>query len=168
MTKRLLLIPFTICLLLAVIPVTGVLSLQDADMLNAKGHSFFVNGEYQKAEEYFKRAINIDPTVKYFHNNLSVVYMNQGRYNSAYKQLKIAIALDDRYVKALSNMAITCFHLFKFHEAYTYYQNARSADASYTSDRFQKARVIAKVERLYEENPDEKRLGLILDYLKKK
>lgn len=168
MTSKLLHIPVFICFLFAIMPVKVGHPSQDAGRLNAKGHRLFVNGEYRKAEEYFKKAIRIDPTIKYFHNNLSVVYMNQGKYNHAYEQLKIAIALDDQYVKALSNMAITCFYLFKFREAYTYYQKARTADASYTGNRFQKDRVIAKVERLYEENPEEKRLGFILEYLKKK
>ncbi len=141
---------------------------KDAAALNKHGHRLFVNGEYAKAKNYFEKAIKVDPSVKYYHNNLSVVYMNQGKYNSAYNQLKIAIALDCQYVKALSNMAITCFHLFKFREAYTYYQKARAVDETYTGNRFQKAKVIKHVERLYAENPDDKRLSSILEYLKKK
>ncbi|MFW5860941.1 MAG: hypothetical protein ACOCWZ_01720 [Spirochaetota bacterium] len=140
---------------------------KDSAALNRHGHRLFVNGEYTKAKNYFEKAIRVDPTVKYYHNNLSAVYMNQGKYNRAYTQLKIAISLDRKYVKALSNMAITCFHLFKFSEAYTYYQKARAADETYTGKRFQKAKVIKQVERLYAENPDDKRLSSILEYLKK-
>ncbi len=140
--------------------------MQDAATLNKHGHRLFMNGEYAKAKNYFEKAIDVDPSVKYYHNNLSVVYMNQGKYNNAYNQLKIAIAIDRQYVKALANMAITCFHLFKFKEAYSYYQKARVADETYTGNRFQKAKVIKHVERLYAENPDDKRLSSILDYLK--
>jgi tetratricopeptide (TPR) repeat protein len=140
---------------------------QDDVALNKHGHRFLMNGEYSKAKNFFEKAIREDPTVKYYHNNLSVVYMNQGKYNSAYNQLKIAIALDRQYVKALSNMAITCFHLFRFREAYAYYQKARATDEAYTDNRFQKAKVIKHVERFHAENPDDKRLLSILDYLKK-
>ena len=86
-------------------------------------------------------------------NNLAVTCMRRKEYTRAYDLLKKAVSIDPRYAKALSNMSITCFYLSKFYEAYGYYLQARNADRAYIDERFERTRVIERIERMQRENP---------------
>jgi tetratricopeptide (TPR) repeat protein len=121
---------------------------------------------YHEAEILFLLAAQRQPDFKYYHNNLAVAYMNQGKYHKAYSRLQIAIALDEAYIRALSNMAVTCFHLLKFREAYSYYHKVSSLDTAYVQNRFDRNRVIEKIESLKRENPHNKDLYYILRHLR--
>lgn len=135
--------------------------------LNKIGLEKLQEKHYSDAELLFLKAILKNPAVKYYYNNLSVVYMNQERYKEAYRNLKIAIRIDPEYVKALSNMAITCFYMFNFIESYKYYLDARKADREYTIRRFNKKKAELKIMELYKKNPDNESLGKILNRLEK-
>ena len=130
------------------------------------GYRLLGEKRYSEAETFFSLAAGINPANKFYHNNLAVAYMNQGKYSKAYSRLQIAIALDKSYVRALSNMAVTCFHLFKFREAYSYYCKVNSIDTAYALDRFDRSRVIDRIESLKKENPQKKELYFILRHLK--
>ena len=141
-------------------------SHRDHMKLNAAGYRLLGEKRYHEAEILFLRAAQQQPGSKYYHNNLAVAYMNQGKYHKAYSRLEIAIALDEGYIRALSNMAVTCFHLFKFREAYSYYRQVISLDTGYARNRFDRNRVIEKIESLKRENPRNKDLYYILRHLR--
>ena len=146
---------------------TGGVLLKNHSELNATGYRLLGEKRYREAETFFLLAAQQSPASKYYHNNLAVAYMNQGKYHMAYSRLQIAIALDKSYVRALSNMAVTCFYLLKFREAYAYYRKVNSIDAAYALDRFERNRVIDRIESLKRENPNNKELYFILRHLKK-
>ncbi len=124
--------------------------------------------EYEEAERCFLQAVELNPAVKFYYNNLAVACMNQRKYLRAYGYLKIALSLDPSYVKALSNMAVTCFHLYRFREAYGFYQRAQKTDPAYSSTRFEINRVIRRVEELQKEDPKNRDIQRILLLLKEK
>ena len=134
--------------------------------LNDTGFEMLKMKRYNEAEKLFMLAIIKNPTVGYYYNNLSVVYMNQYRYDKAYNNLLTAISIDPDNIKALSNMAITCFQMYRFVEAYRYYIKAQRTDKEYTEKRFEKSKVIEKIEEIMIKKPDNKKIKLILNYLK--
>ncbi len=113
-----------------------------AGYYNTMGLRSLEKREYEKAEEFFLLAIENNPAVKYYHNNLAAVYMKRGDYNSAYTSLNRCIAIDGNFVKALANMAVTAFRLNRYLESYNYYKKALRADPVYTRKRFEKNRVV--------------------------
>lgn len=146
--------------------VSTISSHRDHMKLNAAGYRLLGEKRYHEAEIFFLRAAQQQYGSKHYHNNLAVAYMNQGKYLKAYSRLQIAIALDEGYIRALSNMAVTCFHLFKFREAYSYYRKVLSLDTEYARYRFDRNRVIKKIESLKRENPRNKDLYYILRHLR--
>jgi tetratricopeptide (TPR) repeat protein len=134
--------------------------------LNKIGLEKLKENKFHDAEQYFLHAILKNPSIKYYYNNLSVVYMNQERFNEAYRNLEIAIRIDPNYVKALSNMAITCFYMFNFIESYKYYLAARKVDRDSTIRRFDKEKAELKIRELHDKNPDNANLKRIMDRLK--
>jgi tetratricopeptide (TPR) repeat protein len=115
---------------------------KSAGYYNRMGLRSLEKGEYGKAEEYFLLAIENNPAVKFYYNNLAAVYMKRGDYNSAYASLNRCIAIDGSYAKALANMTVTTFRLNRYLESYTYYKKALKADPVYTKKRFEKNRVV--------------------------
>ncbi len=138
---------------------------EDGVVSNARGMDLLRNNEPEKAERFFADSIKSNPEIKHYYNNLAVALMRQGEYRRAYGALKRAVELDPSYAKALSNLAIACFHLSRFREAYAYYLRARSADRKYADQRFEKTRVIRKIEDLRREAPGNDDYGRLLEHL---
>lgn len=127
---------------------------EDDVVLNAKGVEFLRQNDLDAAERCFSESIRKNPGVKHYYNNLAVTHMRRKEYARAYELLKKAVSIDRNYAKALSNMSITCFYLSRFYEAYSYYVQARSADREYIDERFERTRVIERIEELQRQNPD--------------
>jgi len=158
----------TVLLMVSMALASGAIARNNnaaASQCNGAGLYCLESGNYQKASEYFIDAIQLNPANKFYYNNCAVAWMNMGRYEDAMDMLQIALAIDPHYVKALTNMAIVCFHLLKFSRAYYYYSQARTADSIYTKERFQMAKVIAGVKRVYARHPDNNDLQQILNQL---
>jgi len=62
-------------------------------------------GFREKATEMYKQVLMIDPNHKMAHNNLGVLFMQQGLLNQARNELSTALNQDPDYVDALYNMA---------------------------------------------------------------
>jgi len=124
-----------------------------AAVLNSEGLERLHACDFSSAELLFADAVNKNPGVKHYHNNLAVSLMRQGKYEEAIGPLEKAISIDPEYAKALSNMAIVCFRLSRYREAYGYYKLSRSADREYTQSRFSRDRVGREIDRLREEDP---------------
>lgn len=71
-----------------------------------KGVALLERGEYAKAADAFREAIEIDPSSPITHNNLGLAVMELGRMREAEASFKRAIALDGGYVNAHMNLAI--------------------------------------------------------------
>ena len=124
-----------------------------AAVLNSEGLERLHACDFSSAELLFADAVNKNPGVKHYHNNLAVSLMRQGKYEEAIGPLEKAISIDPEYAKALSNMAIVCFRLSRYREAYGYYKLSRSADREYTEVRFARDRISREVDQLMEKDP---------------
>jgi tetratricopeptide (TPR) repeat protein len=63
-------------------------------------------GQLDKAEEYFKKAIELDKNFVLAYNNLGLVYGKKGQLNKAEEYFKKAIKLDKNYIEAYNNLGI--------------------------------------------------------------
>lgn len=138
-----------------------------AVQLNEVGFELIKDGKHAEAEKYILDAIKLDPSVKFYYNNLAVIYIHQKKYKEASQQLDIALSIDPNYVKALSNQSIVSFYRYRFKEAYSFYQQAQKADKAYADARFERTRVTAKVAELQQSDPDNQDLKAIMEYLNK-
>jgi Flp pilus assembly protein TadD len=157
------LVTVVLCALLA---TAGALRANGEDArLNEQGLACLGGGDYVGAERCFRRAIELNPRVKFYHNNLGVSLMKQSRHGKAYDAFQGAVEIDPRYAKALSNLAITCFYMARFNEAYRYYIRARDANSAYVDARFERNRVRKKVEEIQRQNPGSGDYKRIIDTL---
>jgi Flp pilus assembly protein TadD len=78
---------FKLCLLLH----------KSANTLNNLGYSFYLTGNYILAEEYFKKAIDINPKCERAWSNLGLIYVRNGQYNRAFQTLKQVMSDADAY-----------------------------------------------------------------------
>lgn len=153
-------------ILCALLAATGTLHAYGEEArLNEQGLAFLRSGNYGGAERCFRRAIDLNPGVKFYYNNLGVSLMKQNRHGKAYNALQRAVEIDPQYAKALSNLAITCFYMARFSEAYRYYIRARDANSAYVDARFERNRVRKKVEEIQRQNPGNEDYKRIIDTL---
>ena len=66
--------------------------------LNNLGNIAREEGEFERAIEYYHKAIIIDPDYSVPHNNLSVVYKQLNRYRDFVREIKTAKRLENRKV----------------------------------------------------------------------
>jgi len=69
-------------------------STQKAVTHRDMGKDFFRSGQYQMAENEFRKALSLDPENAEVNKDMALLYYNQGRYQEAYEQCKKSIALD--------------------------------------------------------------------------
>ena len=82
-----------------------------------RGWTFFDEGQYSKAIDEFRSAINIDPDFKEAHCHLGVIYIEQEKYSEAIKSLKNAINIDAAFKEAHFNLALAHLELGEFEDA---------------------------------------------------
>ncbi|HOP63188.1 MAG TPA: tetratricopeptide repeat protein [Spirochaetota bacterium] len=136
-----------------------------APELNRAGMDALEKGNNETASEYFIGAIVLDPSNKYYCNNMAASLMRRGKYPEAEKFLFHAIKIDGNYTRALSNMAVTLFHLGRYRESYSYYLRSMSADRTYTESRFERGRVKSEIKKISKGKPEDRDLEKIIDYL---
>lgn len=133
--------------------------------LNSKGMHELEAGNNSAAADFFTRAIELDPSVKYYHNNLAAAYIRMKDYAAAEKHLLIALNMDPGYTRALSNMAVVMFRTGRYSDAYNYYMLAKKSDPSYAEKRFERRKVLARLKELSAENPGDRNLKRIILYI---
>ncbi|NLV69065.1 MAG: tetratricopeptide repeat protein [Spirochaetes bacterium] len=134
----------------------------NAEFLNSRGMHELEAGNNRGAAEYFLQAIKANPSKKNYYNNLAAAYIRISDFYSAEQQLSIAITIDPNYTKALSNMSVVMFRTGRYKEAYEYYKRAEQSDPSYTGERFEKKRVLARLKEESKRNPDDRNLKIII------
>ncbi len=135
------------------------------DELNQRGMEELKSGNNAAAVDYFKKAIEKDPSRKHYYNNLAAAYMRMEDYGPAEQQLLLAIAIDPLYTRALSNMAVLCFKTGRYREAYGYYKKAKESNPEYTAERFDREKTLKRLRELSEKNPDDENLKKMIRYL---
>lgn len=82
------------------------LAIQETpDTLSALGTAYDKKGDYETAMDYLKRAIDLEPGVSTYHNELGLVYSRQNHIVEAIDEYEEAIRLDPEDTASRSNLA---------------------------------------------------------------
>jgi len=82
------------------------LNSREPVFLNSFGSAYFKEGDFEKAEFYFKRAIEVGPYYTWAFSNLGLLYLKQEKYDLAEKYLKEALKINEKNIDALNWLAI--------------------------------------------------------------
>jgi tetratricopeptide (TPR) repeat protein len=83
-----------------------LLTMSDIDgkTYNDLGLVYLDRKQYKQAEVYFKKAIEVEPTLSNAYNDLGIIFYNTKRYDEAIINYKKAIELNPNYLNAYNNL----------------------------------------------------------------
>jgi tetratricopeptide (TPR) repeat protein len=70
--------------------------------------------QYEKAEEYYLKAIETDSSYVYAYNNLGLLYADQKQYEKAEDRYLKAMEIDSSYVNAYHNLGNLYYDLNRY------------------------------------------------------
>jgi len=91
-------------LLLILILSSGTIYAQDAQTYYKNGYEYFSQGNYEKAEQYYKKAIELNPDFENAHYWLGKVYKQTGAYSQAIEQWKKVLRINSGNQYAFLNL----------------------------------------------------------------
>jgi tetratricopeptide (TPR) repeat protein len=96
---------------------------------------FAQKGEAEKAIEYYKKAIEIDPEYVFAHGRLALVLGNQGRFDEALEQCLIVLKHRPDDKEMYCNVGVLLEKKGQINEAIEYYQKSLQVDPNYEKAR---------------------------------
>ncbi len=103
----------------------------DEQIYNLLGLIYMQKDSFQKAEENFKIAMNLNNSNYYVLNNLSYLYIKNGDYKSAKKYLIKAVNLEPEVAFIYNNLGIVYENLNEYDLALEYYKKALEINVDY-------------------------------------
>lgn len=91
-------------LLLILILGSGTIYTQDAQTYYKNGYEYFTQGNYEKAEQYYKKAIELNPDFENAHYWLGKVYKQTGAYSQAIEQWEKVLRINSGNQYAFLNL----------------------------------------------------------------
>ena len=98
--------------------------LAEAKRLNNAGVAAYHNGQYEKALELFRRAIDINPDFTEGYNNLGLTYTEMQAEEKATEAFKKAIELNPDLAATYNNLGYVFYRLGSYSEAIEMYNEA--------------------------------------------
>ena len=98
-----------------------------------KGSDFFDNKDYNKAIEYYQKAIQIDPNFAEAYNNMGTTYIKVNNYQKAIVYFKKAVGIDSQHFEACIRLANAYIKLENYLEALTYAKKAYQIDSNHVT-----------------------------------
>jgi len=90
---------------------------EQANQLNELGLKSFLNGDNNKAIEFFSKALDIDPMLAITYSNLGAVYWKMNSYNNAMKYFSTAFSIDKHNKTIIVNLGKALTKLNKLKDA---------------------------------------------------
>jgi len=88
------------------------------------GYHFYMNREYQKAKEYYRKSIELQNTFWSSHNNLGIILANEGKFKEALKEFKTATKLTTQSVYPRANLGFLLVNIKKPKEGIRHLEKA--------------------------------------------
>ncbi|MBU1975407.1 MAG: tetratricopeptide repeat protein [Nanoarchaeota archaeon] len=123
-------------------------------VLNNMGMYYAAKGEYQKAEQFFLEAIEMDQYYVIARSNLAIVYHDMGRYDEAIQQLIVLKKIEPENPSHVYDLGINIADLYRtqgignLNEAISYFEQADNLEPGFLKS---KENIIALKEVLAEE-----------------
>jgi tetratricopeptide (TPR) repeat protein len=111
----------------------GYITPENPDAFNNLGQRYQEQGEYEKAIEQFKKALDINPNFPSALNNIGVCYGRVKRYDLAEASFQKALSLKKNDVYAMNNLAILFLETGKLEEAARYGEMAVETEPNYAN-----------------------------------
>jgi len=89
------------------------------------GLEFFRKGEYSRAIEHFKQAVELNPNSEIGHLNLGMSYFKLGSYETAIEALKTALQLNPKSSASQLFMGLSYLGLGKYSESIPYFEKTK-------------------------------------------
>jgi len=103
-------------------------------IFNNIGYCYFKLNDFEKAYEFYKNALDIDPNYPICLNNYAAVLMNQKKYEEALPYLARAYGIE-KNIKVIFNLFAAHYYLNHQKEALAFIEEALRLDEAYTEDR---------------------------------
>ncbi len=87
-------------------------------------HTYDIMGEYNEAETYYKKAIQMDPKAANAYNNLGAIYLRKRQFEAAIPLFHEAVKLDKNYADPFGNLGAAYHFQNNYAEAIRYYEQA--------------------------------------------
>jgi tetratricopeptide (TPR) repeat protein len=117
-----------------------------ATFVHRKANNFASLGLKEQAEKFFKEAINIDPSFSWPHNNLGLLYRDQGMHEEEEDEFRKAIALDPDNEKSPFNLGLLYERQDKFELAKVQFERTLKINPDFEKAKSGLERVIKKLE----------------------
>lgn len=101
-----------------------------ADELKAQGNAAFAAKDFEKAIEYFSKAIEASPENHVLYSNRSASYASLKNFDKAFEDAQKTIQINPTWAKGYSRVAAAQFGLGKLDDAEKSYQEALKLDSS--------------------------------------
>ncbi len=111
-------------------PIVNAETGVEWDLTN-KGVDYIDVGEYEKAIEYFDKAIELNPNYPTAFYSRGIAYMNLGQYERAIEEFNEAITHDPNYVVAYYNRGVAYAFLNQYERAIEDYNKALELNPNY-------------------------------------
>lgn len=92
------------------------------------GVAWHEKGDYEKAIEYYKRAIKLNNDFAEAHNNLGVAYAKKGNYGQAIECYNRATSINPKYATPFNNIGVAFYRLGYLQKAVQHFEKAIEAD----------------------------------------
>ena len=89
------------------------------------GQTYGIEKEWDEAEKWYKKAIEVHPRYSYAFNNLANIYKNEQNYEEAIKYYKQAVEHLSTYTLALANMGVCYLKIGNYREAFNAMERAK-------------------------------------------
>ncbi len=103
----------------------------------------YVRQDPAGAAEWFRKAIQLDPKISFYHNNLGVAYGQQGLQSRAREEYQIAIKLDSANLLAYGNLGYSEYLSGNYDLAEAYWKRILTIDSTFPNVEIKLAQLYA-------------------------
>lgn len=110
------------------IPLLEGMSDADSEVLNALGIAYGQSGRVADAMRTFERALEVDSTSAFSHQNIATLHLRSGDFAAAERSFRQALAIDATLSGAYTGLGVTLVRLNRLPEALDAWRKAVSLD----------------------------------------
>ncbi|MEK6645832.1 MAG: tetratricopeptide repeat protein [Candidatus Firestonebacteria bacterium] len=114
----------------------------DVQDYNNQGNIFLGKGEYDKAIELYKKALNVHPKYAEAYNNLGLCYMNKGDFNLAIDSYYKSLSIKPSDARVYSNLGVVYFRTNNFKESIKVLEKAVEISPGYDAGHYNLANAL--------------------------
>ena len=111
----------------------------------ALAHYYSVNLDYRKAEQYYRRAIELNPNYSNAHELLAAVLVGTGRFKEGMEEMRLAERLDPLSLRTKTLTVWTAYQARYFDEALTKAREIVALDANFFQGYMQVANILTEI-----------------------